>query len=121
MTLSLCVIQGVKSKNSFKANIHCFLHSNGTHSLIILSASITPPDLLNKSHSTLQSEEVCPAKREKEKKIPSLWHLQMRSVLVLETCLPLFKPAHSLLDEDDLVSDGRIPLNFQLHVMVVLI
>lgn len=37
-----------------------------------------------------------------------------------ERCLPHFKSASSLLDEDDLVSDGLVPLDLQLHVMVVL-
>lgn len=36
------------------------------------------------------------------------------------TCLPLFESTHSLLDEDDLVGDGLVPLNLQLHVVVVL-
>lgn len=35
-------------------------------------------------------------------------------------CAPLFESTHSLLDEDDLVSDGFVPLNLQLHVVVVL-
>lgn len=35
-----------------------------THNLVILPALITPPDLLDKSHSTLQSEKVCPTKRQ---------------------------------------------------------
>lgn len=63
-----------------------------THNLVILPALITPPDLLDKSHSTLQSEKVC----------------------------PLFESTHGLLDEDDLVGDRRVPLDLQLHVMVVL-
>lgn len=35
-----------------------------THNLVILPALITPPDLLDKSHSTLQSEKVCPTKKQ---------------------------------------------------------
>lgn len=37
-----------------------------------------------------------------------------------EGSVPLFESAHGLLDEDDLVSDGLVPLDFQLHVVVVL-
>lgn len=34
--------------------------------------------------------------------------------------LPLFEATHGLLDEDDLVGDRLVPLDLQLHVMVVL-
>lgn len=33
---------------------------------------------------------------------------------------PIYKPPHGLLDEDDLVSDARVPLDLQLHVVMVL-
>lgn len=36
------------------------------------------------------------------------------------TSSPLFESSHSLLDEDDLVGDGLVPLYLQLHVVVVL-
>ena len=34
---------------------------------------------------------------------------------------PLPEPPHRLLDQDGLVSDGFVPLNLQMHVMVVLV
>lgn len=39
---------------------------------------------------------------------------------VLENVLPLSKSTHRLLDADDLVSNGLVPFDLQLHVMVVL-
>lgn len=34
--------------------------------------------------------------------------------------LPVFEPTHNLLDEDDFVCDGFVPLDLQQHVVVVL-
>lgn len=38
----------------------------------------------------------------------------------LKHSLPLFKSTDSLLDQDDFVSNGLVPLDLQLHVVVVL-
>lgn len=133
-----------------------------THNLVILPALITPPDLLDKSHSTLQSEKVCPTKKQEVEHGGSLIKnidLNSQNTNSKETCrapevlkdtyffifhtqairktnmtwlwglcwykqnvlfLPLFEATHGLLDEDDLVGDRLVPLDLQLHVMVVL-
>lgn len=47
-----------------------------------------------------------------------IWHNMEKGLLDL--VWPVFKAAHDLLDEDDLVGDGLVPLDLQQHVMVVL-
>lgn len=50
------------------------------------------------------------------------WHFvhSIGTYRVLENVLPLSKSTHRLLDADDLVSNGLVPFDLQLHVMVVL-
>lgn len=57
--------------------------------------------------------------KEEESIIPmsykTFWYLG-----IVLSRLPFFKPTHSLLDKDDLVGDGVVPLYLQLHVVVIL-
>lgn len=69
-------------------------------------------------------EHTCKLKTHKTNKKTNLtcWRFvgSVGTYRVLENALPLSKSTHRLLDEDDLVSNGLVPFDLQLHVVVVL-